>query len=59
MKEFESLIGDWRVEGEIPIEPPMKVSGEAKIEQLGGLLVFRSVTSRSPTSVSRRRARRP
>jgi hypothetical protein len=42
MKEFEPLIGEWRVEGEIPIEPPMKVSGQAKIERLGKFIVFRS-----------------
>ncbi|MDP9226087.1 MAG: hypothetical protein M3P18_20060 [Actinomycetota bacterium] len=42
MKQFEPLIGDWRAEGEIPIEPPMKVSGEAKIERLGEFLVFKS-----------------
>jgi hypothetical protein len=43
MKQFEPLIGEWRVEGEIPIEPPMKVSGEATIERLGAFIVFRSV----------------
>jgi hypothetical protein len=42
MKDFEPLIGEWRVEGEIPIEPPMKVSGEAKLERLGEFIVFRS-----------------
>jgi hypothetical protein len=43
MKEFEPLIGEWRAEGVIPIEPPMKVSGEAKIEPLGKFIVFRAV----------------
>jgi hypothetical protein len=42
MKEFERLIGEWRAEGEIPIEPPMKVSGEAKLERLGEFIVFSS-----------------
>jgi len=42
MKQFDRLIGEWHVEGEIPIEPPMKVSGEAKIDRLGSFVVFRS-----------------
>ena len=42
MKQFEPLIGEWRAEGEIPIDPPMKMSGEAKIERLGEFIVFRS-----------------
>ena len=42
MKEFEPLIGEWHGEGEIPIEPPMKISVEAKIERLGEFLVFSS-----------------
>ena len=42
MKDFERLIGEWRAEGEIPIEPPMKVSGEAKFERLGEFVVFSS-----------------
>jgi hypothetical protein len=54
MKEFEPLIGEWRVEGEIPIEPPMKVSGEAKIERLGNFIVFSSVSEpvEVPDSIS-------
>jgi hypothetical protein len=42
MKEFDPLIGEWRVEGEIPIEPPMRVSGAASIERLGKFIFFRS-----------------
>jgi hypothetical protein len=42
MEEFEPLIGEWHGEGEIPIEPPMKISAEAKIERLGAFLVFSS-----------------
>jgi hypothetical protein len=42
MMEFEPLIGDWHGEGEIPIEPPLKISAEAKIERLGAFLVFSS-----------------
>ena len=26
MKDFEPLIGDWHGEGELPIEPPLKMS---------------------------------
>jgi hypothetical protein len=54
MRDFEPLIGEWHVEGEIPIEPPMKVSGEAKIERLGELIVFSSVSEAAevPDSVS-------
>jgi hypothetical protein len=43
MKEFEPLVGEWHGEGEIPIQPPMRISEEAKIERLGELLVFSSV----------------
>ena len=43
MKEFEPLIGEWHGEGEMPIEPPMKISVEATIERLGEFIVFRSV----------------
>jgi hypothetical protein len=42
MQTFEPLIGRWHSEGEIPIEPPIKVIVEAKIERLGKLIVFRS-----------------
>ena len=43
MKAFERLIGDWHGEGQIPIEPPMAISQEAKIERLGAFVVFSSV----------------
>jgi len=54
MKEFEPLIGEWHGEGEIPMEPPMKISEEAKIERLGELIVFSSVGEprEMPDSVS-------
>jgi hypothetical protein len=54
MKEFEPLIGEWHGQGEIPIEPPMKISGEAKIERLGAFLVFRAVAEPAevPDSIS-------
>ena len=43
MNEFEPLIGKWHGEGEIPADPPMKVSAEATIERMGEFIVFRSV----------------
>jgi hypothetical protein len=49
LKEFEPLIGEWRAEGEIPMDPPMKVFGEAKIERLGEFIVFSAVAD--PTEV--------
>ena len=54
MKDFEPLIGEWHGEGEIPIEPPMKVSVKATVERLGAFIVFRSVgeVGEVPDSVS-------
>jgi hypothetical protein len=54
MKDFEPLIGTWRGEGEIPIEPPMKVSVEATAERLGAFIVFRSASEvgEVPDSIS-------
>jgi hypothetical protein len=54
MKQFETLIGEWRVEGEVPLEPPMKVSGETKIERLGKFIVFSAMSEPAeiPDSVS-------
>jgi hypothetical protein len=43
MKEFEPLIGEWHGRGEIPAEPPMKVTVEARIERLGKFIVIRSL----------------
>ena len=40
MKEFEPLIGEWHAEGEISVEPPLRISEEAKIERLGEFIVF-------------------
>ena len=42
MKDFEPLIGEWHGEGELPTEPPLKMTVEARIERLGEYLVFRS-----------------
>src|SRR5260370_16757470 len=54
MKEFQPLIGEWHGEGEVPMEPPMKISMEAKIERLGEFIVFSSVGTPAevPDSVS-------
>ena len=43
MRDFEPLIGEWRTDGTIPIQPPITLSGDAKIERLGAFIVFRSV----------------
>ena len=54
MKEFEPLIGEWHGEGELPTDPPMKISAEAKIERLRTFVVFTTVGAPSdvPASVS-------
>jgi hypothetical protein len=54
MKEFEPLIGEWHGEGEIALEPPLKVSVEAKLSRLGKLIVFSTVSKPAevPDSVS-------
>ena len=43
MKDFEPLIGTWHGEGEVPIEPPMKVASDASIQRFGDFVLFRSV----------------
>ena len=54
MKEFEPLIGEWHGEGELPIDPPMKMSAETKVERLGKFIVLRSTgePAELPDSVS-------
>ena len=42
MRQFDRLIGEWRGEGEIPIEPPMYVSADATIEPFGDFVVMRT-----------------
>ena len=42
MHEFEPLIGTWLGEGEMPIDPPMRITVEATVERLGPFLIFRS-----------------
>jgi hypothetical protein len=43
MKDFEPLIGHWHGEGELPIEPPMKLSEDVTFERLGEFIVFSTV----------------
>ena len=43
MHEFEPLIGRWHGEGQLPIEPPMAIASDARVERLGAFIVFSSV----------------
>jgi hypothetical protein len=54
MKGFDVLIGAWHGEGELPIDPPFKISAEATIERLGEFIVFRSTgePSEVPDTIS-------
>ena len=54
MNLFERLIGDWHGEGEIPADPPLRISVEASIERLGAFIVFRSAgePAELPDSIS-------
>jgi len=47
MTGFEPLIGAWHGEGELAIDPPIKIVVEASVERLGAFIVFRS-TSEPP-----------
>jgi hypothetical protein len=51
---FESLIGEWQAEGEMPLEPPMRISGRAIIERLGEFIIFRTMAEQAevPDSLS-------
>jgi len=42
MYEFEPLIGTWQGEGEMPVDPPMRITVEATVERLGPFIIFRS-----------------
>jgi len=42
MHDFEPLIGTWHGEGELPIDPPLKMTVEATLERMGAFLVLRS-----------------
>jgi hypothetical protein len=54
MKQFDPLVGEWHGEGEMPIDPPMKISVEAKISRLGKFIVFSTLAKpvEVPDSVS-------
>jgi hypothetical protein len=55
MQDFEPLIGEWHVTGEIPaMDPPMRIAGEAKLERLGEFVVFSSAAEPAevPDSIS-------
>jgi hypothetical protein len=54
VKQFEALFGEWRTEGEIPIDPPLRMSGTTTIESLGAFIVVRSTSEPSevPDSIS-------
>ena len=54
MKQFDPLVGEWHGEGEMPIDPPMKISVEAKISRLGKFIVFSTLAKPEevPDSVS-------
>ena len=51
---FEPLIGQWQAEGQMPLEPPMRISGKATIERLGEFIVFRTMAEQAevPDSLS-------
>ena len=54
MSRFGPLIGTWHTEGEIPTDPPMRITGETTIETLGAFIVIRSVSEPAevPDSIS-------
>jgi hypothetical protein len=54
VKEFEPLIGEWQGEGEMPMDPPVKISAEAKIERLGTFVVFSTVGEPADAAFHRR-----
>jgi hypothetical protein len=54
VKEFEPLIGEWQGEGEMPMDPPVKISAEAKIERLGTFVVFSTVGEPADAACHRR-----
>lgn len=42
LQQFEPLIGTWRGEGAMPIDPPVTIRVTATIERMGEFLVMRS-----------------
>lgn len=51
---FDRLIGEWHGAGVMPIEPPVKITVEARIERLGDFIVMRSSgePAEMPASIS-------
>jgi hypothetical protein len=54
MDDFEPLFGRWHGEGEIPIEPPMRITTDVTIERLGEFIVMRTTgePAEMPDSIS-------
>ena len=54
MHGLEPLIGQWRGDGTIPTDPPMKVSADVTIERFGAFIVMRSrgEPAEMPSSIS-------
>jgi hypothetical protein len=54
MQEFEPLLGEWHGEGEMPLEPPMKIAANVSIERLGEFIVMRTTgePAEMPDSIS-------
>jgi hypothetical protein len=50
---FEALIGEWHGEAEVPMEPPMKISVEAKLERLGEFIIMTSALEGSTWKIWR------
>ena len=42
-KPFDRLVGEWRGEGAIPIDPPMRISVRSTIEPFGAFVLMRTV----------------
>ena len=42
MTQFERLIGEWHGQGEMPIDPPVTIVVDAKVERLGDFVVMSS-----------------
>jgi hypothetical protein len=54
MNDFDHLIGEWRTTGEIPSDPPLRITGTTTIERLGAFVVIRATgePAEVPDSVS-------
>ena len=53
MDQFAPIVGRWRVQADLPLDPPVRMAGEQVHEWLGELLVIRSVMDGPvPSSIS-------